>query len=72
MATRSRKLQVLESESVLGFYCTACKWSESIISGKPGELSEEEVRAAFDRHVCTGREDVNQAAARLVREATKD
>ena len=57
---------------MLGFYCSACGWSRDIIVGKSGELSEERAKEQFEQHVCAGSEDVNQTAARIVREAAKD
>ena len=34
------------------WYCTACDWAEPSIPGKPGNLSDKETCAAFEKHVC--------------------
>lgn len=56
------------SVNVTQWYCVACAWSEVTIVGKPGEMSTEEVCAAFEKHVCgeksRKREGVNQSASR--------
>jgi hypothetical protein len=40
------------SANVTQWYCAACAWSELAVLGKPGELSAEEARAAFEKHLC--------------------
>jgi hypothetical protein len=75
MANKHREFLRGGSVSIAVWHCSECPWSKAIVIGIPGEISEEEARAAFDKYVCDTkyheREDVNQNAARIVREATE-
>jgi hypothetical protein len=63
-----------------GWRCTNCDWRlEFPVVTSPFTPAGVAAQAAFDRHICSQyqrkkstREDVNQAAARVVREATED
>jgi len=75
-----RELVWRKEESFEGWACTVCGWlrsNPSLIGNTP--TSTTDVGEAFDAHKCAQlprtrkpREDVNQAAARIVREATKE
>jgi hypothetical protein len=65
-----------------GWYCKGCGWAFPTGDGRLVDREsslEENSKAEFDKHKCeahprkkkTTREDVNQAAARVVRELTE-
>jgi hypothetical protein len=76
---KGRELVWRKEGSFEGWKCTACGWlrpNPHLIA--KNQISSLEVGEAFDAHQCAKfpllkkpREDMNQAAARIVREATE-
>jgi hypothetical protein len=63
-----RKLRIVREDPMLG----VCEYCNEQFSGSGGErqLERSRIQAQFNVHKCA-REDVNQAAARIVRESTE-
>ena len=77
--TEGRELVWRKEESFEGWACTVCGWvrPNPRLIGKT-QTPSREVGEAFDAHICAKHprpkrplEDVNQAAAQIVREATE-
>jgi len=76
MAKKKRELILtpVHTARVAPSRCNGCNWHASIHYSN-GQTAEEAARAAFDAHRCEDyplKEDFSQAAARIVREATKN
>jgi len=77
---KKRKLVWRKEPAFEGWACSACKWlrpNPRLVDAS--KTPAQDVKDAFDAHTCAKHpghqkphEDVNQAAARIVREATKD
>jgi len=75
-----REFLLVETNSFTGWRCGACGWAWVIprLATSAG-AEKKDAKAVFDAHVCktkplkrNPREDFTQAAARVVREATKE
>jgi hypothetical protein len=81
MPKTQRKLS--RSKTLLGWVCKGCGWAFPTGEGRLVDREQslaDNAKAAFNNHKCkdyprkkkAAREDFSQAAARIVREATKD
>jgi hypothetical protein len=42
----------VDQKSVQTWYCNACSWQLTVIDGKRGQLTGDQVRSEFANHVC--------------------
>ena len=62
-----RKLRIVREHPLLGI----CEYCNMQFLGNQNQLAKSDIQEQFNVHKCE-REDVNQAAARIVKKPTKD